>query len=58
MTTLLLKPDYGSVVRAREDREEPQDQDEDLINLGVAWTKGYPETCRMTGSTITEAQTK
>ena len=58
MTTLLLKPDYGSVVGAREDREEPQDQDVDLINLGVAWTRGNPETCRMTGPTITEAQTK
>ena len=53
-----LKPDYGSVVGAREDQEELQDQDEDLINLGVAWTRGNPDTCRTTGPIITAAQTK
>ena len=58
MTTLLLKPDYGSVVGAREDREELQDQDVDLINMGVAWTRGHPETCRTIGPTIIDAQTK
>ena len=58
MSTLLLNPDYGLMGGAREDREELQDQDEDLINLGVAWMRGNPETCRTTGPTITEVQTK
>ena len=58
MATLLLKPDYGSVVGAREDREELQDQDVVLINMGVAWTRGHPETGRTTGPTITDGWTK
>ena len=58
MATLLLKPDYGSMVGAREDWEELQDQDVDLINMGVAWTRGHPETCRTTGPTITDGRMK
>ena len=34
MATFLVKPNYGPVVRAREDQEELQDQDVDLINMG------------------------
>ena len=58
MATLLMKPDYGPVVGAREEREELQDQDIDLINMGVAWTRGHPETCRTAGPIITDEQTK
>ena len=54
MATLLMKPDYGPVVGAREDREELQDQDVDLINMGAAWKRRHPETCRKTGPTSTD----
>ena len=36
MAALLVKPDYGPVVGAREDRKELHDQEVDLINIGVA----------------------
>ena len=58
MATLLMKPDYGPVVGAREDWKELQDQDVDLINMGVAWTRGHPETCRTAGPTIIDKRTK
>ena len=58
MATLLMKPDYYPVVGAREDQEELQDQDVDLINMGVAWTRGHPETCRMAGPIIIDERTK
>ena len=58
MATLLVKPDYGPVVGAREDREELQDQDVDLINMGVAWTREHPETCRTAGPIITDERAK
>ena len=58
MATLLMKPDYSPVVGAREDREELQDQDVDLINMGVAWTRGHPETYRMAGTPITDKRMK
>ena len=44
MAALLVKPDYGPVVEAREDREEPRDQEMNLINMGVAWTSKNPDT--------------
>ena len=53
-----MKPDYGSVVGAREDREELQDQDMDLINMEAAGTRGHPETCRTIGPTSTDEGTK
>ena len=46
MAALLVKPDYGPVVGAGEDRKELHDQEVDLINIGVAWTSEHPETCR------------
>ena len=49
-----MKPDYGPVVGAREDRKELQDQDVDLINMRAAWTKGHPETCRTRGPISTD----
>ena len=58
MATLLAKPDYDPVVGAREDREELQDQDVDLINMGVAWTREHPETCRTAGLIITDERVK
>ena len=54
MATLLMKPDYDPVVGAREDGEELQDQDVDLINMGVAWTREHPETSRTAGPIITD----
>ena len=58
MATLLVKPDYGPVVGVRKDREELQDQEVDLINMGVAWTSEHPETCRTAGPIITEERAK
>ena len=58
MAALLVKPDYGPVVEAREDREELQDQEVNLINMGVAWTSEHPETCTMSGPIITDEQAK
>ena len=49
MAALLVKPDYGPVVEAREDREEPRDQEMNLINLGAAWTSESPDTCKTAG---------
>ena len=46
MAALLVKPDYGPVVEAREDREEPRDQEMNLINMGVAWTSENLDTCK------------
>ena len=47
MAALLVKPDYGPIVEAREDREELQDQEMNLINMGVAWMSENPDTCKM-----------
>ena len=54
MAALQAKPDYDPVVGAREDREELQDQDADLIKMRVAWTKEHPETGRTAGPIITD----
>ena len=53
-----MKPDYGPVVGAREDRKELHDQEVDLINIGVAWTREHPETCRTAELIVTEEQAK
>ena len=53
MATFLMKPNYGPVVGAREDKEGLQEQDVDLINMESAWTKVDPETCRMRGPNST-----
>ena len=49
-----MKPNYGPVVGAREDREELQEQEVDLINMGAAWTKGHLKTCGTRGSISTD----
>ena len=46
------------MVGAREDREELQDQNADLIKMRVAWTKEHPETGRTAGPIITDERAK
>ena len=58
MAALLVKPDYGPVVKAREDREELQDQEMNLINMGVAWTSEHPDTCKTAGLIVAEEPAK
>ena len=58
MAALLVKPDYGPVVEAREDREEPRDQEMNLINLGVAWTSENLDSCKTAGLIIVEEPAK
>ena len=53
-----MKPDYGPMVEAREDREEPRDQEMNLINMGVAWTSENPGTCKMAGLIVVEEPAK
>ena len=54
MAVLLVKPDYGPVGEAGEDRKELHDREVDLINIGVAWTSEHPETCRTAELIVTE----
>ena len=49
MAALLVKPDYDPIVEAREEKEEPREQEMNLINMGVAWTSENPDTCKMAG---------
>ena len=58
MAALPVKPDYGPVVEAREDREEPRDQEMNLINLGAAWTSENPDTCKTAGLLVVEEPAK
>ena len=58
MAALLVKPDYGPVVEAREDREELQIQEMNLINMGVAWTSENPDTCKTAGLIVVEEPAK
>ena len=58
MEALLVKPDYGPVVEAREDREELQDQEMNLINMGVAWMSKNPDTCKTAGLIVAEEPAK
>ena len=43
-TALLVRTDYNPVGRLRKDPEESQDQKENSIKMGVAWTNGNPDT--------------
>ena len=53
-----MKPDYGPVVEAMEDREKPQDQEMNLINLGAAWMSKSPDTCNTAGLLVAEEPAK
>ena len=46
------------MVEAREDREEPRDQEMNLINLGVAWTSENLDTCETAGLIVVEEPAK
>ena len=58
MAALLVKPDYGPVVEAREDREEPRDQEGTPINKGVAWASKNPDTCKTARLIVVEEPAK
>ena len=58
MAALLVKPDYGPMVEAREDREEPWDQEGNTIDKRVAWTSKDPDTCETAGLIVVEEQAK
>ena len=58
MAALLVKPDYGPVVEAREEKEEPREQEMNLINMGVAWTSENPDTCKTAGLIVVEEPAK
>ena len=46
MAALLVKPNYEPVEEVSEEKEEPRDQEMNLINLGAAWKSESPDTCR------------
>ena len=54
MAALLVKPDYGPLVEAREEKEEPQEQEMNLLNIGVAWTSEDLDTCKTAGLIVVE----
>ena len=54
MAALLVKPDYGPVVEFRKEKEEPQDQEMNLINLGAAWMSEILDTCKTAGLLVVE----
>ena len=54
MAALLVKPDYGPVVEAREEKEEPREQEMNLLNIGVAWTSEDSDTCKTAGLIVVE----
>ena len=49
MTALLVKPNYEPVEEDSEEKEEPQDQEQSLINLGAVWKNESPDVCRAVG---------
>ena len=49
MAALLVKPNYEPVEEVSEEKEEPQDQELNLINLGAAWKSESPDVCRAVG---------
>ena len=49
MAALLVKPNYEPVEEVSEEKEEPQDQEMNLINLGAAWKSESPDVCRAVG---------
>ena len=49
MAALLVKPNYEPVEEVSEEKEEPQDQELNLINLGTVWKNESPDVCRAVG---------
>ena len=49
MAALLVKPSYDPVMETREEKEEPQEQEMNLLNIGVAWTSEDLDTCKTAG---------
>ena len=49
MAALLVKPNYEPVEEDSEEKEEPQDQERSLINLGAVWKNESPDVCRAVG---------
>ena len=41
--------DYGPFVEAREEKEEPREQEMNLLNIGVAWTSENQTLVRRPG---------
>ena len=58
MAALLVKPDYGPMEEAREDREEPRDQEMNLINMVVALTSENQDTCKTARLIVVEEPAK
>ena len=54
MAALLVKPSYDPVMETREEKEEPQEQEMNLLNIGVAWTSEDLDTCKMAGLIVVE----
>ena len=46
MAALLVKPSYDPVMEMREEKGEPQEQEMNLLNIGVAWTGEDLDTCK------------
>ena len=47
--SLLVKPNYEPLKEDSEEKEEPQDQERNLINLGAVWKNESPDVCRALG---------
>ena len=49
MAALLVKPSYDPIMETREEKGEPQEQEMNLLNIGVAWTGEDLDTCKTAG---------
>ena len=49
MAALLVKSNYEPVREDSEEKEEPRDREQSLINLGAVWKNESPEACRAVG---------
>ena len=54
MAALLVKPSYDPVMETREEKEEPQEQEMNLLNIGVAWTSEDADTCKTAWMIVVE----
>ena len=54
MAALLVKLSYDPVMETREEKEEPQEQEMNLLNIGVAWTSEDLDTCKTAGLIVVE----
>ena len=41
-------------MKAREEKEEPREQEMNLLNIGVAWTSEDSDTCKTAGLIVVE----